>query len=93
MKLKVGGHSTRNWSKVPYKFTINEENSPEGLFGRFHLKLRSEATDPTMIREKMYNDMLESMGVATSQGAYVRFYINNLPAGIFLLVDDISTKE
>jgi hypothetical protein len=93
VKIKVGGHSTRTWSKVPYKFKINEENSPDGLFGRFRLKLRSEATDPTMLREKLYSDMLESMGVATSQGSFVRLYINNTPIGIFLLVDDITTKE
>jgi spore coat protein CotH len=93
VKIKIGGHSTRTWSKVPYKLKIDKESSPDGLFGRYHLKLRSEATDPTIVREKLYADMLESTGVVSSQGAYVRLFLNDQPVGIFLLVDDVTSKQ
>jgi spore coat protein CotH len=72
VKIKIGGHSTRSWAKVPYKIKISNKSSANGLYGRHHLKLRSEATDPTLVREKLYTDMLASMGVITSKGSYVR---------------------
>ncbi|KAG2186110.1 hypothetical protein INT43_002548 [Umbelopsis isabellina] len=93
VKIKIGGHSTRNWAKVPYKVKISKKSSADGLYGRHQFKLRSEATDPTMVREKLYADMLTSMGVITSKGTYARFYINDRSIGIFLLVDNIASKE
>lgn len=72
VELKVGGHSSRNWAKVPYKIKIPEASAPNGLYRRWEMKLRPESTDPTMMREKLYNDMLQSSGVLAARGAYVR---------------------
>ncbi|KAM3589453.1 hypothetical protein VKS41_000317 [Umbelopsis sp. WA50703] len=93
VKIKIGGHSTRSWAKVPYKIKISNKSSANGLYGRHHLKLRSEATDPTLVREKLYTDMLASMGVITSKGSYVRLYINDRAIGIFLLIDNIVSED
>jgi hypothetical protein len=68
----VSGHSSRAWSKVPYKLKISNKAYPDGLYRRWNLKLRSEATDPTMVREKLYNDVLQSTAVMAARGAYVR---------------------
>ena len=46
--------------------------------------------DPTMMREKLYIDMLNSAGIPTQQGAWVRLFINNEPYGMYLMVDDIK---
>jgi hypothetical protein len=67
--LKIGGHSSRKWSKVPYKLKLK---SPKGLYDRWQFKLRPEATDPTMIREKLYSDVLQASGVLAPRGAYAR---------------------
>ncbi|KAF7730857.1 hypothetical protein EC973_001375 [Apophysomyces ossiformis] len=72
VEIKIGGHSSRNWAKVPYKLKIDPVTSPQGLFRRWELKLRPGATDPTMLREKLYEDMLQSIGVLAPRGAYVR---------------------
>ncbi|CAO3647128.1 unnamed protein product [Cunninghamella blakesleeana] len=93
VELKIGGHSSREYAKVPYKLKITPESSPKGLFNRWELKLRPEATDPTMLREKLYSDILKSVGCLGPRGGYVRFYLNDHPAGLFLLTDDIVNKE
>ncbi|KAI7864989.1 coth protein-domain-containing protein [Spinellus fusiger] len=92
VKFTVGGHSTRSWAKVPYKIKIPQDSVPEGLFNRSKLKLRSEATDISMVREKTYVDMLQSTGVVASRGAYVRLYINGKPIGLYLLMDDVASE-
>lgn len=67
----MGGHSSKKWAKVPYKLKIPLDT--DGLYNRWELKLRSEPTDPTMVREKLYTDLLEASGVLAAHGAYVRF--------------------
>ncbi|KAI9252412.1 coth protein-domain-containing protein [Phascolomyces articulosus] len=93
VSLKVGGHSSRSWAKVPYKIKIPRKSSPNGLYRRWSLKLRSESTDPTMMREKLYNDLLESSGVVAARGVYARLYINGLPIGLYYLADDSSSSS
>ncbi|KFH71958.1 hypothetical protein MVEG_02252 [Podila verticillata NRRL 6337] len=46
--------------------------------------------DPTMMREKLYIDMLNSAGIPTQQSAWVRLLMNNEPYGLYLMVDDIK---
>ncbi|CAO3591337.1 unnamed protein product [Absidia cylindrospora] len=90
VSLKIGGHSSRTWAKVPYKLKLK---SSDGLYDRWHLKLRPEATDPTMIREKLYSDVLQASGVLAPRGAYARIYFNGRPVGLYLLVDDTVDKS
>ncbi|GAA5796070.1 hypothetical protein HPULCUR_001439 [Helicostylum pulchrum] len=92
VSFKVSGHSSRQWSKIPYKVKIPRKVYPDGLYRRWHLKLRSESTDPTMVREKLYNDVLKSTGVIAARGGYVRLYINDKPIGLFLTVDDPASS-
>jgi hypothetical protein len=69
VSLKVSGHSSRTWAKVPYKLKLKTQ---DGLYDRWSLKLRPEATDATLIREKLYSDVLHASGVLGPQGAYAR---------------------
>ncbi|KAI9236785.1 MAG: coth protein-domain-containing protein [Podila humilis] len=55
-----------------------------------NIKLRSMVMDPTMMREKLYIDMLNSAGIPTQQSAWVRLLMNNEPYGLYLMVDDIK---
>ncbi|ORY94137.1 coth protein-domain-containing protein [Syncephalastrum racemosum] len=87
VEIKVGGHSSREWAKVPYKINIPDTDE-NGLYRRWELKLRSESTDPTMMREKIYNDLLKATGVQAARGVYVRLYFNDTPVGLYYLVDD-----
>ncbi|KAI9320767.1 coth protein-domain-containing protein [Dichotomocladium elegans] len=93
VKLKIGGHSSRMWAKVPYKIKISSKKYPNGLYRRWSFKLRSEATDPTMMREMIYNNLLQATGIVAARGVYTRLFLNNEPVGLYLMVDDSGSKK
>ncbi|KAF8930748.1 hypothetical protein BGZ47_000406 [Haplosporangium gracile] len=88
-KLSVSGNSSRKFKKVSLRIKF-KNGKGETFFDRPIIKLRAEATDPTMMREKLYLDLLNSVGVTTSQGSYVRVYVNGKPHGFYLMVEDIE---
>ncbi|KAF9285839.1 hypothetical protein BGZ68_003539, partial [Mortierella alpina] len=85
----LSGKSSREHAKQAFKLKFDTAVG-QSFFHRPNIKLRSMVMDPTLIREMLYIDMLNSAGVATQQGAWVRLYINNEPYGVYLMVDDIS---
>ncbi|KAF8938198.1 coth protein-domain-containing protein [Dissophora ornata] len=87
--LKTSGKSSKEFAKQSYKLKFDTDYN-QTFYSRPNIKLRSMATEPTMIREKLYIDMLNSVGVPTQQGSYVRLFINNEPYGLFLMVEDIK---
>lgn len=90
VKLKVSGHGSRKFKKLSLRVKFDEDKG-ETFYGRPIVKFRNEAADPTMMREKLYIDALNSAGVPTPQGAYARVYVNNKPFGFFLMVEDLET--
>ncbi|CDH57008.1 hypothetical protein RO3G_11882 [Lichtheimia corymbifera JMRC:FSU:9682] len=64
---------------------------PEGqyIYNRNYIKLRHMEEDPTQMREKLYADVLQAMGVYANQANIVRLYINGEGFGTFNMLDDI----
>ncbi|KAG0091953.1 hypothetical protein BGZ92_011216 [Podila epicladia] len=89
VKLQVSGHGSRKYQKVSLSIAFDAD-AGETFFDRPEIKLRAEYIDPTMIREKLYVDLLNSVGVASYQGSYVRVYVNGKPQGLYLMVEDVS---
>ncbi|KAF9925449.1 hypothetical protein FBU30_004756 [Linnemannia zychae] len=89
ISLKTAGKSSKEFQKQSYKFSFDTDYN-QTFFSRPNIKLRSEVTDPTVLREKTYIDLLNSAGIPTAQGQYVRLFINNQPFGLYLMVDDIK---
>ncbi|KAG0027398.1 hypothetical protein BGZ81_005664 [Podila clonocystis] len=87
--LGLSGKSSMDFNKMAFKLEFDTSYN-QSFFSRPSIKLRSESSDPTMIREKLYIDMLNVMGVPTQQGAWVRLYVNSKPQGLYLMVDDIA---
>ncbi|KAG0262728.1 hypothetical protein DFQ27_002147 [Actinomortierella ambigua] len=87
--MKISGKSSMEFNKQAFKFDFDDAKN-QSFFHRQHIKLRSQTQDPTMMREKIYIDVLNAMGVPSQQGAWVRFYANKKPIGLYLMVDDIS---
>ncbi|KAF9585676.1 hypothetical protein BGW38_001259 [Lunasporangiospora selenospora] len=87
--FKTSGKSSKDYAKQSFKLKFDTEYN-QTFFSRPNIKLRSEATDPTLMREKLYIDTLNSLGVPTQQGSYVRLFINNEAYGLYLMVDDIK---
>ncbi|GJJ75477.1 spore coat protein H [Entomortierella parvispora] len=89
VKFKVSGHHSRIYQKVSLevKFDKSEEHP---FFNQSVIKMRAEYTDPSMLRERLYLDVLNSIGVPTSQGSYARVYVNGKPQGFYQMVEDIE---
>ncbi|KAF9567688.1 hypothetical protein EC968_003187 [Mortierella alpina] len=85
----ISGKSSTEFNKQAFKFDFDTDHN-QTFFSRPHIKLRSETTDPTFMREKLFIDMLNVVGVPTQQGAWVRLYMNSKPVGLYLMVDDIG---
>ncbi|KAI7828065.1 hypothetical protein BC939DRAFT_78629 [Gamsiella multidivaricata] len=64
--LKTSGKSSKEFAKQSYKFKFDTDYN-QTFFSRPNLKLRSMSTEPTYLREKLYIDMLNSVGVPTQQ--------------------------
>ncbi|KAG0314631.1 hypothetical protein BGZ97_009087 [Linnemannia gamsii] len=87
--LKVSGHGSRQYKKVSLRLKFNDDKG-ETFFDRPNVKLRAQYVDPSMIREKLYLDILNSVGVSPYQGSYVRVFVNGKPQGFYLMVEDIE---
>ncbi|KAK3842484.1 MAG: coth protein-domain-containing protein [Linnemannia gamsii] len=89
VSLQTAGKSSKEHSKQSFKFKFDTDFN-QTFFSRPNIKLRSMVQDPAMIREKLYIDVLNSVGIPTQQGAWVRLFVNNVPYGLYLMVDDIK---
>ena len=91
--IKISGQSTKYNMKLSYKLSGLKTEDDKELFNRTGIKLRSEYGDPSFLREKTFFDMLNTLGVPTSNGKFARVYINKDPIGLFLITDDFSNKH
>ena len=89
--FSLSGQSTRGVPKLSYTIkNLNDENNKE-LFDRTTIKLRAEHMDPSYLRDKLYGDVLNSLGVPAAQNKLARLFINNEPIGLFDISDDIPS--
>jgi spore coat protein CotH len=91
--IKISGQSTKYNKKLSYRLSGLKTDDDKELFGRTAVKLRSEYGDASFMREKTYFDILNAIGVPTSQSKFVRVFLNETPAGLFLMTDDFSNKS
>ncbi|KAG0077991.1 hypothetical protein BGZ90_006161 [Linnemannia elongata] len=85
--FNLSGASAREYAKLAYQFKFPKKNR---LLDLATLKLRSEETDATMMREKLYVDILNSLGVPAQQAAYVRLFLNNQPIGLYVAMEEMK---
>ncbi|KAG0050173.1 hypothetical protein BGZ83_005039 [Gryganskiella cystojenkinii] len=89
VELKISGKASRKYKKVSMRLKFDENNG-ETFFDRPVIKLRAEYTEPTMLRERLYLDVLNSAGVVSTQGSYVRVFVNGKPHGFYLMLEDMA---
>ena len=91
--LGVSGQTTIFASKLSYKISNLKTDNNKELYKRTSIKLRAEHMDPTFLRDKIYSDILNSLGVPCGQNKFARVYINGDPIGLFDLSDSVSNNR
>ncbi|KAF9119063.1 hypothetical protein BGW39_000646 [Mortierella sp. 14UC] len=76
--LKTAGKSSKDHQKQSFKFKFDTDYN-QTFFHHPNIKLHSMVMNPTMMREKLQIDMLNSTGIPTQE-----------PYGLYLMVDDIK---
>ncbi|KAI9274204.1 coth protein-domain-containing protein [Sporodiniella umbellata] len=84
---RISGKTSRLFKKLSYSIKIAKAADSKALEGFRRFKLRSCATDPSYMREKLYYDILEASRVPTARSSYVRLFINGEPQGLYLMAD------
>jgi len=91
-QFALSGQSTREVPKLSYKIS-NLKDGKKELYNRSSIKLRAEHMDYSYIRDKIYGDIVNSLGVPTAQNTFTRVFINGRDIGLFDLSDDITNNR
>jgi len=92
-KIAISGQSTLYYKKLSYKLSGLKADDGSKLYGRSNVKLRAEYIDASLIREKTYLDMMNSLGVPAAQSKFTRVFINKKPIGLFLMSDNYTSDD
>ncbi|KAG0043371.1 hypothetical protein BGZ83_011475 [Gryganskiella cystojenkinii] len=87
--FNLSGASAKEYAKLAYQFKFPGKNP---FLDHATLKLRNEETDATMMREKLYVDILNSIGVPAQQASYVRLFFNGKPVGLYVAVEEMKEQ-
>jgi len=91
--FSISGQSTRKVPKLSYKIKDLKTEDNKELYSRTSIKLRAEHMDPSFMRDKIYSDILNSLGVPAAQNKFARLFINGEAVGLFVISDDISNSR
>jgi len=92
--FSISGQSTRRVPKLSYKINnLKNDDKHKDLYDRTSIKLRAEHMDSSFMRDKIYGDLLNTLGVPTVQNTFARLFINGRDIGLFDLTDDITNSR
>ncbi|KAI8368865.1 coth protein-domain-containing protein [Choanephora cucurbitarum] len=84
VRVTLAGRSSTWMSKLSYNLKLKKKDR---LYDYRSIKLRAMATDPSYLREQLAYDVIESVGLASSQFSFCRLLINNREVGLFGIMD------
>ncbi len=76
--------------KKPFRIKFNKFVKNQDLDGIEEINLNNNFKDPTMLREKIYLDLLNKQGLPAPRSTYAKVYINDKYWGLYLLTENID---
>ncbi len=90
--VRLKGNSSYNapGNKKSIKLKFNEFISGQKLDGLKRINLNNNFNDPTLMREKLFLDILINNQVNAPRCSYARVYINSVYWGLYTVIDPID---
>ncbi len=76
--------------KKPFRIKFDKFIKKQDFFGLEDLNLTNNFKDPTMIREKIYLDMLNRHGLPAPRATFAKLYINDKYWGLYQVNENID---
>ncbi len=76
--------------KKPFRIKFNKYIKGQEMDGLEELNLNNNFKDPTMMREKIYLDLLNKKGLPAPRATYAKVYLNNKYLGLYLVTENID---
>jgi len=84
----------KSWPKFQFRLVAHAHTKDTtGVYGRYVLKFRDNNEDPTFFRQKLYADIMDTIGVPTIQTIFARVYVNNIPVGSYVLQEEAASES
>ncbi|ORX59252.1 hypothetical protein BCR36DRAFT_317231 [Piromyces finnis] len=88
IKFSVGGRSTKQYEKLGFNIKIKKGK----LYDRKQIRLRTEAVDPSFIREKLIYDMANILEIPSLSLNYCKVYFNDKFMGFYAMRDSFKSQ-
>lgn len=92
VRLKGNSSFGHPGKKKPVKIQFNEYMSGQEYDGLRSFHLNNSAFDPTMLREKIFLDILNRNGIPAPRCAYARLSYNGEYVGLYKIVESVDKK-
>jgi len=84
----------KSWPKFQFRLVMHSKTKDtSGVYGRYVIKFRDNNEDPTFFRQKLYSDIMDTIGAPTIQSIFARVYVNNIPVGSYVIQEEAGSES
>ncbi|MFM8432071.1 MAG: CotH kinase family protein, partial [Bacteroidota bacterium] len=76
--------------KKPFRIKFDRYVKGQDFNGLTELNLNNNFKDPTMVREKIYLDLMKRHGLPAPRATYAKVYLNDKYLGLYLITENID---
>ncbi len=88
--FRLRGNTSRFSKKKSFKISFNEYQSARRYQGVKKINLNGQHNDPTMVREKLFYDYWNKLGMAKRRTSFVKLFINQTYYGLYTNLEEFD---